>query len=111
MGKICSGQLAEDQRAPREAPELIGIRERDAASDAEIVCGELLEEVADHPDKASKKEPEEDAAEGGKVKGSRVHAAIQPPHQREDGAELAKGECGDEGERVHAADVRLAIGH
>jgi hypothetical protein len=80
-----------------EAPELIGVRERDAAPDAEILGRELLEEVSDDPDKTAEKEPEEDAAEGGEVKCGRVRAAIQPPHQREHGTKLAEGECGDEG--------------
>ena len=43
------------------------------------------------------------------MKGSRADAAIEPPHQRQDRTELAKGKRGDEGQRVHAADVGLAV--
>jgi hypothetical protein len=37
-------------------------------------------------------------------------AAVEPPDEAEHGAELAEGEGGDEGERVHAAEVGLAVG-
>ncbi len=76
-----------------------------------IFCRELLEEIADNPDEAAQEEPEKDGVELGEVKRRGVRAAIQPPHQREHGAKLAEGEGGHERERVHAADVGLAIGH
>ena len=52
------GEFAEDERAPGEAPYLIGVGERDAAADADVLGGVLLEDVADDPDEAAEEEPE-----------------------------------------------------
>ena len=58
MGEVCGRQFTEDEGAPSEAPKLVGVREWDASADAEILGGELLEEVADDPDEATQEEPE-----------------------------------------------------
>ena len=71
MSGVCAGEFAKDQCSPGESPELISVGERDSAADAEVFCGELLEEVADDPDEAAEEEPEDeprpvDEGEGGR---------------------------------------------
>ncbi len=52
-------QFAKHQRAPRQSPELIRIRQRNAAPDAQILRRVLLKNVADHPHKSAQKKPEQ----------------------------------------------------
>src|SRR2546427_245983 len=46
-------QLSKHQRSPREAPELIRIRERNTAADPEILRRVLLEQVSQNPAEAA----------------------------------------------------------
>ena len=55
-----AAQFSEDQNAPEQAPQLIGVGERNAAADADVFCGVLLEEIANDPDETAEHEPEED---------------------------------------------------
>src|SRR5256885_16263366 len=55
-------QLSENKNPPQQAPELIRIGKRDAPADSHVLCGILLEDVANHPDKATDHQPENDAA-------------------------------------------------
>src|SRR5437899_1353229 len=43
-------ELAEYADAPQEPPQLIRVRERDAAADAHVLGRVLLEQIAHHPD-------------------------------------------------------------
>jgi hypothetical protein len=54
-----SCHFAEDQRAPRQSPKLVGIGKRNSAPDADVFCRVLLEQVADDPAEAAKKRPEQ----------------------------------------------------
>src|SRR6266404_5835881 len=59
-GMPAAVQLAENENAPEKPPELIGVGKRNAATDAHIFCGVLLEEIADDPHEAAEHEPEND---------------------------------------------------
>src|SRR5215470_7637576 len=48
-----AAQFTEDEDSPQESPELVGVGERNAAADADIFCGVLLEQVADDPNECS----------------------------------------------------------
>ena len=52
-------QFVEDENAPQQSPELIGVGERNAAADANILSGVLLEEISEDPNEAAEHEPEE----------------------------------------------------
>ncbi len=109
QGNATAAELAEDERAPEEPPELVGVGEGNAAADADVLGGVLLEEVADDPDEPAEHEPEEHAAGGGELVGG---GGCTVDGERDDAhaGELTHGEEGDEGERRHAGEVRLAIG-
>ena len=104
------GQLAEDERAPGESPELIGVGERDGAADAEVFGGVLLEDVADDPDEAAQKQPEQHGPDARRVEDGGGACGVECEGEEENGGEFADGEDGDEGERVHAAEIGLAVG-
>src|SRR5882757_966744 len=63
-GGATAVQFTEDEHAPEQAPELIGIRKGNAAAYADVFGGVLLEEIADDPDESAEHEPEDDAARG-----------------------------------------------
>src|SRR5229473_4064853 len=102
-------QLAEDKHAPEKSPELIGVGERNAAADADVFGGVLLEEIADDPDEAAEHEPEEHVARTLQFAQERRHAEIAD-RERGHHAELAKSEKCDEGKRVHAGEIGFAVG-
>ena len=110
MGEVGVGEFAEDERAPGESPELVGVGERDAAADADVLGGVLLEDVSDDPDEAAEEEPEDYSSRFGRVCEYVHRGGIERECEDEDGGEFADGEDGDEGERAHAADVGLAVG-
>ena len=68
-------QFAEHQRAPRQSPELIGVGERNAAADAEVLGRELLKDVADDPHESAQEQPEQHVADFRGVK----HRRLVPP--------------------------------
>ncbi len=84
VGRVGVGQLAEDESAPRESPELVGIGERNAAADAEILGCVLLKDVADDPDESAEEEPEEHVADFGGMEDGGVRTAIERQHKREE---------------------------
>src|SRR4029077_10644956 len=55
-------QLPENKNSPKQAPELIRIGKRNAAADADIFCGVLLEDIADDPNEAAEHQPKNDSA-------------------------------------------------
>ena len=57
--KIGMRQFAEHQRSPRQSPHLVRVGKRNAASDAEVLGCELLEQIADHPDESAEEKPEQ----------------------------------------------------
>jgi hypothetical protein len=69
------GEFTEDQGAPGESPDLIGIGEWDAAADAEVLGCVLLEDVADDPDESAEEEPEEEVADFAGVEDCGVDAS------------------------------------
>ena len=109
MGGVGMGQFAEDQRAPRESPHLVGVGERNAAADAEILGGELLKEIADDPHESAKEKPEEQVASLAGVEDRGLGSSVECEDQRDHGSQFADGEHSDERERIHPADVGLAI--
>ena len=46
-------QFAENENSPEQTPKLVGIGKRNAAADADIFRGVLLEEIANHPDESA----------------------------------------------------------
>jgi len=88
---------------------LIGVGKRNAAADADVFCGVLLEEVADDPDETAEHEPEDDAARGSELREKSLRAK-RAEGERGHHAEFTDGEEGDEAERVHAREIRFAIG-
>src|SRR5229473_816685 len=102
-------QLAEDKHAPEKSPELIGVGERNAAADADVFGGVLLEEVADDPDEAAEHEPEEHVARALQFAHERRHTEIAYG-ERGHHAEFAEREECDEGKRIHAGEIRFAVG-
>ena len=83
------GKFAEDQCAPCESPHLVGVGERDAASDAEVLGCELLKEVADDPDESAKKEPEEQRSRFAGVKDGGLRSAVEREDECEHRAQFA----------------------
>src|ERR1700747_1420858 len=104
-----TGYVAENQDTPEKSPELILVGERNAAADADIFCGVLLEEIADDPDKAAKHEPEDNVAGALQFAEERCDADVAHG-ERGHHAEFAEGEKGDEGKRIHACEIGFAIG-
>src|SRR5467141_3405741 len=102
-------QLAEDERTPEESPELIGVGEGNAAADADVFGGVLLEEIADDPDEAAEHEPEEHVARTLQFAQERRHSEIAGG-EREHHAELAEREERDERKRIHAGEIGFAVG-
>src|SRR5437773_1531033 len=101
-------QFAKDKNTPEQTPELIGIGKRNAAADPDIFCGVLLEEIADHPDKAAEHQPEDHAASAEQFLPKRGQAGIVNG-QRGHHAHFAEGEESYEGERIHSGQIGLAI--
>ena len=103
-------QLAEHKNPPQQAPELIRIGKRDAAADAHVLCGVLLEDVANHPDEAAEHQPENYAARAQQFLPQR--SQTQGAHG-EDGhhAQFAEGKESHEGKRVHSGQVGFAVGN
>src|ERR1700738_5001637 len=102
-------QFAENKNAPEESPELIGVGKGNAAADADIFCGVLLEEIADDPDEAAEHEPEEHVARALQLAQERRHAEIANGERRHH-AELAKREERDKGKWIHAGEIGFAVG-
>src|SRR5437667_5181597 len=105
---MAAGQFAKDTNTPEQAPELIGIGNRNAAADADIFGGVLLEEIADHPDKAAEHQPEDHAASAEQFPPKRGQAGIANG-KRGHHAHFAKGEEGYETEWIHSGQIGLAI--
>src|SRR5713101_1923186 len=61
-GSAAAVQFAKNENSPKQSPELVGIRKRDAAADADILRGVLLKQVSDNPDEASEHQPEKHVA-------------------------------------------------
>src|SRR5690349_19231305 len=104
-------KLAKNQCAPGQAPELVGVGEGNASADSNVLGGELLEDVADDPSESSEKKPEEHRTRLCRVKDGSTETAIEGQNQQEHGRQFTNREHGDERERIHAADVCLAVGH
>src|SRR6266436_2128998 len=102
-------QLAEDKHAPEKSPELIGVGEGNAAADAYVFCGVLLEEITDHPDEAAEHKPEKHVARALQFAPQRRDAEIAGG-EREHHAELAEREERDERKRIHAGEIGFAVG-
>src|ERR1700747_1543601 len=104
-----TGYVAENQDTPEKSPELILVGERNAAADADIFCGVLLEEIADDPDEAAKHQPEEDIACALQFVQERRHAKIADG-ERGHHAKFTEREKCDKGERIHAGEIGFAVG-
>ena len=57
-----AAQFVKNQNAPEQSPELIGVGERNAAADADILRGVLLKQISEDPDEAAQHQPEEHRA-------------------------------------------------
>src|SRR6266851_6168464 len=102
-------KFTENQHAPEKPPELIGVGERDAAADANIFRGVLLEEITNDPNEAAKHEPEEHVARALQFAQERRHSEIAAGERRHH-AEFAEREKRDEGKRIHAGEIGFAVG-
>src|SRR5262245_7151846 len=58
MSRGCAVQLAEHESSPKESPQLVCIRQRNPAADAQIFRGILLEKITDDPYESAKHQPE-----------------------------------------------------
>jgi hypothetical protein len=58
-GRVCVRQLPENKRAPCQAPNLIGVGERYASANAQVLRCELLKQVANDPDESAQEKPEQ----------------------------------------------------
>ena len=105
-----AAQFSEDENAPEQSPQLIGVGEGNAAADADVFCCVLLEEIADDPDEAAEHEPEEDRLGEGEFLRESGGAATVGDGESEHHTEFADGEESDEGERVHSGEIGFAIG-
>src|SRR5262245_10626219 len=101
-------KLAKNQRSPGQAPGMVRIGEWNSAADSNVLGGELLEDVPDDPGESSEEKPEEHGTSLRRVKDGGMETAIEGQHQQEHGRQFSNSEHGDEGERIHAADVCLA---
>src|SRR6267143_5232023 len=102
-------QFTEDKHAPEKSPELIGVGERNAAADADVFGGVLLEQIADDPDKAAEHEPEKHVSRALQFVQERRHSEVADG-ERGHHTELAKREKCDEGKGIHAGEIGFAIG-
>ena len=101
-------QFAENKHAPEQAPELIGIRKGNAAANADVFGGVLLEEIADDPDEAAEHEPEDDAARGRELREKSL-CTKRAEGERGHHAEFTDGEERDEAEGIHAGEIGFAV--
>jgi hypothetical protein len=69
-------QFSEDEDAPHQAPELIGIGERNSAADADVLGRVLLEQVANHPNESAQHKPEERGARSREVMPQSCRSAV-----------------------------------
>src|SRR5579884_4172386 len=98
-------QFSKDERAPCEAPELVRIRERNSTPDADVFRRILLKQVADDPAESAKKDPKDHMPRCTQFSMKlRNTSAKRDCHQRH-GPQLANGENGHEGQRIHSADI------
>src|SRR5258707_6608421 len=102
-------QLAENKHAPEKPPELIGVGERDAAADADVFGGVLLEEITNDPNEAAEHKPEKHVARALQFAPQRRDAEIAGG-ERGHHAELAEREERDERKRIHAGEIGFAVG-
>src|SRR5215469_13701959 len=102
-------EFMKDQDSPDKSPKLVGVRERNAAANADILGGVLLEQVSDDPHEPAEHQPEQDWTRTDKLVSEPGRAPVTD-RQQQHGHELAQGEEGDERERVHAGQVSLAVG-
>src|SRR5882757_3034185 len=108
-GGATAVQFTENEHAPEQAPELIGIRKGNAAAYADVFGGVLLEEIADDPDESAEHEPEDDAARGRELREKSLRTKCAERERRHH-AEFADGEERDEAKRVHTREIGFAVG-
>src|SRR5215472_536704 len=109
-GRTATVQFAKNKNAPEQTPELIGIGKRNAAADADIFSGVLLEEIADHPDEATEHQPENHSASAQQFLPERGQAGIANG-KRGHHAHFTEGEERNETEWIHSGQIGLAIGN
>ena len=102
-------QLTEHEQSPREPPELVRVRQGNAAADADVLGGVLLEQIPDHPHEPAEQQPEQHVARAGELGGERAQAAAVGERERGHHPDFPHRKKCDEGERVHAGEVGLAI--
>ena len=101
-------QLPENKNPPQQAPELIGVGKRDAAADADVFGGVLLEDVADDPDETAEHQPENDGAGALQFVPQRSEAEGADGEERHH-TQFAEGKESHEGKRIHAGQVGFAV--
>src|SRR5438552_14681910 len=107
-GRTAAVQFAEDQNPPQQAPKLIRIGKRNAAANAYVLCGKLLEDVTNHPDETAEYQPENNAARAEQFlpQGSQSQRADGEERHH---AEFAEGKESDKRKRIHAGQVGFAV--
>ncbi len=102
-------QLPENKDAPEQPPKLVGVGERYATSDADVLGGVLLKKVANHPDEATGSEPEQYGSCFYEFAPKREGATGRTNGKCDHHAKFADGEESEESEWVHPSEVSLAI--
>src|SRR5208337_1087087 len=103
-GSAFPAQFSEYQGAPRQAPELVRVRQRDPSPDANVLCRVLLEEVSQDPAESSQEEPKQGPTRLGKFLEERRKATAKNQRQRRHREQFTDRKNRHEGKRVHAAD-------
>ena len=88
VSRVRMRQFSKNERTPRKAPQLVRVRQRNAAPNAQILGRILLKDVADHPDKAAQKKPEQHGPRLRRGNDRDRRCAIERERQRKDGAEF-----------------------
>src|SRR6266436_7864489 len=107
-GSAAAVQFAKNENSPKQSPELVGIRKRDAAADADILRGVLLKQVSDNPDEASEHQPEKHVARAHQFAPQRSNPEITDRKRRHH-SQFAEREKRDERKRIHPRQVGLAV--
>src|ERR1022692_5221583 len=99
------GKFAEYQNAPGQTPELVGVGERNAARNPDVLRGILLKQVPHHPAESAQKKPEQDWPGGHQFSHHAMQPSVADHRQGANRRQFTESEHSDERERIHSADV------
>src|SRR5215471_3627072 len=99
-----------NENSPKQSPQLIRVRERNTAADADILRSVLLEQISEHPDEATEHEPKENGTGTHKFS---IHSTttMKADGKYCHGHEFADREERNERQRIHPREIRFAVGN